>query len=107
MPRTEVTSFGRTVVVMDMRRLGNSGLTVSVVGLGGNNRGRAGTATETADGAAAVVNARLPAAYRKYRRGTAPEGSRLTRSRPDLLQKADFEQLGRFSAFAAAPCAPG
>jgi aryl-alcohol dehydrogenase-like predicted oxidoreductase len=61
MPRTEVTSFGRTVVVMDMRRLGNSGLTVSVVGLGGNNLGRAGTATETADGAAAVVNAAVDA----------------------------------------------
>lgn len=41
---------------MDMRRLGNSGLTVSVVGLGGNNLGRAGTATETAAGAGAVVN---------------------------------------------------
>ena len=38
----------------------------------------------------------------KYGRGTAPEGSQLTRSRPELLQKADFEQLGRFSAFAAA-----
>ena len=42
---------------MDIRRLGNSGLTVSVVGLGGNNLGRSGTTTETADGAAAVVNA--------------------------------------------------
>ena len=42
---------------MDIRRLGNSGLTVSVVGLGGNNLGRAGTATETADGAAAVISA--------------------------------------------------
>ena len=38
----------------------------------------------------------------KYGRGTAPEGSRLARSRSDLPQKADFEQLGRFSAFAAA-----
>jgi hypothetical protein len=74
MPRTEVTSFGRTVVVMDMRRLGNSGLTVSAVGLGGNNLGRAGTATETADGAAAVVNARLRAAYRKIPEGDRPGG---------------------------------
>ncbi len=46
---------------MDIRRLGNSGLTVSVVGLGGNNLGRAGTATETADGAATVVNAAIDA----------------------------------------------
>src|SRR5664279_3312119 len=46
---------------MDMRRLGNSGLTVSVVGLGGNNLGRSGTATETADGAAVVVNAAVDA----------------------------------------------
>jgi aryl-alcohol dehydrogenase-like predicted oxidoreductase len=46
---------------MEMRRLGNSGLTVSVAGLGGNNLGRAGTATETAAGAAATVNAALDA----------------------------------------------
>jgi 1-deoxyxylulose-5-phosphate synthase len=52
---------GRSVVVMDMRRLGNSGLTVSVVGLGGNHLGRAGTATETDAGAGAVVNAALDA----------------------------------------------
>jgi aryl-alcohol dehydrogenase-like predicted oxidoreductase len=46
---------------MDIRRLGNSGLTVSVVGLGGNNLGRAGTATETAAGAGAVVNVAIDA----------------------------------------------
>lgn len=46
---------------MDIRSLGNSGLTVSVVGMGGNNLGRAGTASETAAGAAAVVNAALDA----------------------------------------------
>ena len=46
---------------MDMRRLGDSGLTVSVVGLGGNNLGRAATATETAAGAAAVVNVAIDA----------------------------------------------
>jgi aryl-alcohol dehydrogenase-like predicted oxidoreductase len=46
---------------MEMRRLGNSGLTVSVAGLGGNNLGRAGTDTETAAGAAATVNAALDA----------------------------------------------
>jgi aryl-alcohol dehydrogenase-like predicted oxidoreductase len=42
---------------MDIRRLGNSGLTVSVVGMGCNNLGRAGTSSETAAGASAVVNA--------------------------------------------------
>jgi 1-deoxyxylulose-5-phosphate synthase len=46
---------------MDMRSLGESGLTVSVVGMGGNNLGRAGTASETAAGAAAVVNAAVDA----------------------------------------------
>ena len=46
---------------MDIRRLGNSGLSVSAVGLGCNNLGRAGTATETAAGAAAVVNAAVDA----------------------------------------------
>jgi aryl-alcohol dehydrogenase-like predicted oxidoreductase len=46
---------------MDMRRLGNSGLTVSVVGLGGNNLGRPGTASETPAGAAGVVNAAVDA----------------------------------------------
>jgi 1-deoxyxylulose-5-phosphate synthase len=38
----------------------------------------------------------------KYRQGFAPAGSRLTRSRSHLLHETDFEQLGRFSAFAAA-----
>jgi aryl-alcohol dehydrogenase-like predicted oxidoreductase len=52
---------GRSLVVMDMGRLGNSALTVSVTGLGGNNLGRAGTATETAAGAAATVNAAVDA----------------------------------------------
>ncbi|UNX53677.1 aldo/keto reductase [Georgenia sp. TF02-10] len=46
---------------MDLVRLGRSGLTVSVVGLGCNNLGRPGTATESADGAAAVVHAALDA----------------------------------------------
>ncbi|WP_127126990.1 aldo/keto reductase [Georgenia sp. SYP-B2076] len=44
---------------MDVTRLGRSGLTVSVVGLGCNNLGRAGTASETAEGASAVVGAAL------------------------------------------------
>ncbi|QCO97864.1 aldo/keto reductase [Arthrobacter sp. 24S4-2] len=43
------------------RRLGNSGLTVSVVGLGCNNLGRANTVTETQEGTDAVVRAALDA----------------------------------------------
>jgi aryl-alcohol dehydrogenase-like predicted oxidoreductase len=43
------------------RRLGKSGLTVSVVGLGCNNLGRANTATESQAGTDAVVTAALDA----------------------------------------------
>ena len=43
------------------RRLGNSGLTVSVVGLGCNNLGRANTVTESQEGTDAVVHAALDA----------------------------------------------
>lgn len=38
----------------------------------------------------------------KYSQGQAPAGSRLTHSRTNLLEKADWEQLGQFSAFAQA-----
>ena len=46
---------------MELRRLGHSGLTVSVVGLGCNNLGREGTASRTQEGADAVVHAALDA----------------------------------------------
>ncbi|WP_336713548.1 aldo/keto reductase [Arthrobacter sp. USHLN218] len=46
---------------MEYRRLGNSGLTVSAVGLGCNNLGRAGTPTESQEGTDAVVHAALEA----------------------------------------------
>ncbi|MBD8045046.1 aldo/keto reductase [Arthrobacter sp. Sa2BUA2] len=42
-------------------RLGNSGLTVSTVGLGCNNLGRPGTATESQEGTDAVVHAAIDA----------------------------------------------
>ncbi len=44
---------------MELRRLGRSGLAVSVIGLGCNNLGRPGTATESVSGARAVVDAAL------------------------------------------------
>ncbi|HEV8555689.1 MAG TPA: aldo/keto reductase [Actinophytocola sp.] len=46
---------------METRHLGESGLVVSVVGLGGNNLGRPGTAAESTSGARALVNAALDA----------------------------------------------
>ena len=46
---------------LEYRSLGRSGLRVSAVGLGGNNFGRAGTATETQDGTNEVVAAALDA----------------------------------------------
>ena len=50
-----------TPAAPEQRRLGRSGLAVSAVGLGCNNLGRAGTATETPEGSAAVVHAALDA----------------------------------------------
>ncbi|EMQ97990.1 aldo/keto reductase [Paeniglutamicibacter gangotriensis] len=44
---------------VEYRRLGNSGLVVSVVGLGCNNLGRTGTATAEQAGTDAVINAAL------------------------------------------------
>lgn len=46
---------------IEERRLGDSGLVVSVVGLGCNNLGRAGTASETQEGTDAVVHAAIDA----------------------------------------------
>ncbi|KAA5836166.1 aldo/keto reductase [Saccharopolyspora hirsuta] len=46
---------------MEQRRLGESGLVVSAVGLGCNNLGRPGTATESLAGARAVVDTALDA----------------------------------------------
>ncbi len=46
---------------MESRALGTSSLTVSAIGLGGNNFGRPGTATETQEGTTAVIDAALEA----------------------------------------------
>lgn len=44
-----------------LRRVGDSGLLVSAVGLGGNNFGRTGTRTETVEGTLAVIDAAIGA----------------------------------------------
>ncbi|MDH6236466.1 aldo/keto reductase [Cryobacterium sp. CG_9.6] len=46
---------------IEYRRLGHSGLTVSTIGLGCNNFGRAGTASETQSGTNAVIDAAIDA----------------------------------------------
>ncbi|KFF60899.1 aldo/keto reductase [Cryobacterium sp. MLB-32] len=46
---------------IEYRRLGTSGLTVSTIGLGCNNFGRAGTVTETQEGTNAVIDAAIEA----------------------------------------------
>lgn len=46
---------------IEYRRLGNSGLTVSTIGLGCNNFGRAGTASQGQDGTTAVIDAAIEA----------------------------------------------
>lgn len=46
---------------IDYRTLGRSGLVVSTIGLGCNNFGRAGTATETQEGTDAVIDAAIEA----------------------------------------------
>ena len=46
---------------IEYRRLGSSGLTVSTVGLGCNNFGRTGTASESQDGTTAVIDAAIEA----------------------------------------------
>jgi 1-deoxyxylulose-5-phosphate synthase len=46
---------------IDYRRLGRSGLVVSTIGLGCNNFGRAGTATEGQEGTNAVIDAAIDA----------------------------------------------
>lgn len=46
---------------MELRRLGHSGLSVSVVGLGCNNLGRRGAVTQTQEGTDAIIHAALDA----------------------------------------------
>ena len=49
------------MATIDYRSLGRSGLRVSTIGLGCNNFGRAGTASETQEGTNAVINAAIDA----------------------------------------------
>lgn len=53
--------FGTVGTMTSYNRLGNSGLTVSTVGLGCNNLGRSGTRTEDQAGTDAVVSAAIDA----------------------------------------------
>lgn len=46
---------------IEYRRMGSSGLTVSTIGIGCNNFGRSGTATETQEASAAVIDAAIDA----------------------------------------------
>jgi 1-deoxyxylulose-5-phosphate synthase len=55
-PGTDRTSF-----TPEVRRLGRSGLAVTTVGLGCNNLGRTGTATQAQEGSTAVVRAAIDA----------------------------------------------
>lgn len=49
-----------------LRRLGRTGLSVSAVGLGCNNLGRPGTATETEEGTTALIDAAIEAGITLY-----------------------------------------
>jgi 1-deoxyxylulose-5-phosphate synthase len=70
----------------EYRRVGHSGLTVSVTGLGCNNLGRADTVTETAEGAAAVVHAAIDAGVTLF--DTADTYGKVPGLSEELLGKA-------------------
>lgn len=84
----------------EYRRLGTSGLSVSVIGLGCNNLGRPGTASESQRGAAAVVGAALEAGITLFdvadSYGRAPGvseellGRALGKSRDDVIVATKF-----------------
>ncbi|OLT45973.1 aldo/keto reductase [Cellulosimicrobium sp. CUA-896] len=61
MPDVPAPRTGGSSATPELRRLGRSGLAVSTVGLGCNNLGRAGTATQTQEGSTAVVHVALDA----------------------------------------------
>jgi len=61
-----VTTDPRPSSSPSLRRLGRSGLVVSAVGLGCNNLGRPGTATESQEGTDRVVGAALDAGIRLF-----------------------------------------
>jgi aryl-alcohol dehydrogenase-like predicted oxidoreductase len=83
-----------------LRRLGRSGLVVSAVGLGCNNLGRPGTATESQEGTDRVVGAALDAGITLYdvadtygsRRGLAEErlGAALRSQRDQVVVATKF-----------------
>ena len=83
-----------------LRQLGASGLTVSTVGLGCNNLGKPGTASETLDGATALIDAALEAGVSFFDAsdtyGATPGlsehllGSALGRRREDIVVATKF-----------------
>jgi aryl-alcohol dehydrogenase-like predicted oxidoreductase len=85
---------------LPLRRLGRSGLSVPVVGLGCNNLGRTGTVTETAEGATALIDAAIDAGVTFFdtadaygaRRGLSEEllGAALKGRRDDVLVATKF-----------------
>jgi aryl-alcohol dehydrogenase-like predicted oxidoreductase len=85
---------------LPLRRLGRSGLSVPVVGLGCNNLGRTGTVTESREGATALIDAAIDAGVTFFdtadaygaRRGLSEEllGSALKGRRDDVLVATKF-----------------
>ena len=57
----EKSGYDRTMPEIEYRNLGRSGLRVSTIGLGCNNFGRTGTASETQEGTNAVIHAAIDA----------------------------------------------
>jgi len=89
---------------LEYRSLGSSGLRVSAVGLGGNNFGRAGTATATQEGTDAVVAAALDAGVnfidtadvygREYGLSESLLGSALRGRREEVVVATKFGHSG-------------
>ncbi|MEZ7897473.1 MAG: aldo/keto reductase [Flaviflexus sp.] len=74
---------------MEQRRMGDSGLRVSTIGLGGNNFGRKNSATENLEGTRAVVEAALDAGITMF------DTADMYGMEPGLSEKFLGEALGK------------